>query len=216
MFPCPRSRRRIWSCETGSAVPSRVNLLYTEAEYDAYLRNSSRFPRRRPFIYFNRHTPSGLSRVYRVTQLPVDGVHCRQSAGTAGPVNVKVVPNGCCLGRSPWTNLICASFPHPLSVRNGYSMLKVPAQCSQMTRPDTQARDNTGEKNVGEDLSVENQPQLPRPTRLIFADVVCRRNPFHLQRDCQRFRRRCDSFAASLLLESRTTFRSGTKPVLIR
>ena len=26
MFPCPRSRLRIWSCETGSAVPSRVSL----------------------------------------------------------------------------------------------------------------------------------------------------------------------------------------------
>ena len=27
MFPCPRSRLRIWSRETGSAVPSRVRLL---------------------------------------------------------------------------------------------------------------------------------------------------------------------------------------------
>ena len=26
-FPCPRSRLRIWSCQTGSAVPSRVSLL---------------------------------------------------------------------------------------------------------------------------------------------------------------------------------------------
>ena len=51
----------------------------------------------------NRHTPSGQSRVYRVTQLRTDGVHCRESAGT-GPVNLKVVPNECCLGRSPWTN----------------------------------------------------------------------------------------------------------------
>ena len=29
-----------------------------------------------------------------------DGVHCREPAGT-GPVNLKVVANGCCLGRSP-------------------------------------------------------------------------------------------------------------------
>ena len=28
--------------------------------------------------------------------------YCREPAGT-GPVNLKVVPNGCCLGRSPWT-----------------------------------------------------------------------------------------------------------------
>ena len=27
IIPCPRSRLRIWSCETGSAVPSRVSLL---------------------------------------------------------------------------------------------------------------------------------------------------------------------------------------------
>ena len=51
----------------------------------------------------NRHTPSGQSRVYRVAQLRTDGVHCRESAGT-GPVNLKVVPNECCLGRSTWTN----------------------------------------------------------------------------------------------------------------
>ena len=42
------------------------------------------------FIY-NRHTPSVQSRVYRVTQLRTDGVHCRESAGT-GPVFLKVVP----------------------------------------------------------------------------------------------------------------------------
>ena len=51
----------------------------------------------------NRHTPSVQSRVYRVTQLRTDGVHYLESAGT-GPVNLKVVPNECCLGRSPWTN----------------------------------------------------------------------------------------------------------------
>ena len=55
------------------------------------------------YLYKNRHTPSGQSRVYRVTQLRTDGVHCRESADT-GPVKLKVVPNECCLGRSPWTN----------------------------------------------------------------------------------------------------------------
>ena len=49
-----------------------------------------------------RH-PSGQSRLLRVTQLRTDDIHCRESAGT-GPVNLEVVPNGCCLGRSPWTN----------------------------------------------------------------------------------------------------------------
>ena len=51
----------------------------------------------------NRHTPSGQSRVDRVTQMRTDVVHCRDYAGT-GPVNLKVVANECCLGRSPWTN----------------------------------------------------------------------------------------------------------------
>ena len=55
------------------------------------------------YLFKGAHTPSGQSRVYRVTQLRTDGVHCRESAGT-GPVNLKVVSNECCLGRSPWTN----------------------------------------------------------------------------------------------------------------
>ena len=49
-------------------------------------RDSYRFSRWwRPFIYLNHHTPSGQSRVYRVTQLHTDGVHCREFTGT-GPV----------------------------------------------------------------------------------------------------------------------------------
>ena len=83
-------------------VPRQPAHLHIQAESGAYLRDSSRVPRRRPL--WNRHTPSGQSRVYRVTQLRTEGVHCRESAGT-GPVNLKVVPNGCCLGRSPWTNV---------------------------------------------------------------------------------------------------------------
>ena len=52
IFPCPRSRLRNWPRETSSAVPSRVSLLilHTQAESGAYSRDSSRFPRRRPFI----------------------------------------------------------------------------------------------------------------------------------------------------------------------
>ena len=52
-IPCPRTCLRIWPRETGSAVPSRVSLLIlpTQAESGAYLRDSSRVPRRRPFIY---------------------------------------------------------------------------------------------------------------------------------------------------------------------
>ena len=95
---------KIWSRETSSAVPSRVSLLiylHTQAESSAYLRDSSRCPQPTASVYYlNRHTPLGQSRVYRVTQVRTDAVHCRESAGTA-PVNLTVVPNGCCLGRSP-------------------------------------------------------------------------------------------------------------------
>ena len=33
-FPCPRSRQKIWSRETGSAVPSRVSLLILHHQTD--------------------------------------------------------------------------------------------------------------------------------------------------------------------------------------
>ena len=87
----------------GSPVPRQTAHLRIHAESGAYLRDSSRVPRRLPFIYFKPPYAIGQSRVFRVTQLPTDGVYCRKSAGT-GPVNLKVVPNECCLGRPPWTN----------------------------------------------------------------------------------------------------------------
>ena len=91
----------------GSPVPRQPAHLHTQAESYAYLRDPSRFPRRRPFISLNRHTPSGQSRVYRITQMRTDRVHCQESTGT-GPVNLKVVPVTVAalagLGRSPWTN----------------------------------------------------------------------------------------------------------------
>ena len=97
-----RSCLRIWYRETSSAVPSRVNLLISILRLNLVLTYGIP-PEFRDgvhlFIYI-RHTPLGQSRVYQVTQLRTDGVHCRESAGT-GPVNLKVVPNECCLGRSP-------------------------------------------------------------------------------------------------------------------
>ena len=41
----------------GSPDPRQPAHLHTQAESGAYLRDSSRVPRRRPFIFFNRHTP---------------------------------------------------------------------------------------------------------------------------------------------------------------
>ena len=107
----------------GSPVPRQPTHLHTQAESGAYSRDSSRFPRRRSFIYLNRYTPSGQSRVYRVTPLRTDGVHFRESAGT-GPVNLKVVPvtgTGASIVQVTMDQLICASlFPHPLMVRSGH------------------------------------------------------------------------------------------------
>ena len=125
-FPVPvRASEKFVSRDGfGRPVPRQPAHLHTQAESDAYLRDSSRVPRRRSFIYFNHHTPSGQSRVYRVTQLRTDGVHCRESTGT-GPVNLKVVPYGCCLGRSPQTILICASLSHT-HYWYKVGMLKVP------------------------------------------------------------------------------------------
>ena len=100
-----RACLKIWSRETGSAVPSRVSLLISILRLNLVLTYGIP-PEFRDGVHlfiYNRRTPLGQSRVYRVTQLRTDGVHCRESADT-GPVNLKVVPNECCLGRSPWTN----------------------------------------------------------------------------------------------------------------
>ena len=61
------------------------------------------------------YATSGQSRVYRVTQLRIDGVNCREFAGT-GPVNLKVVPNVGCLVLADHHGPINIrlSFPHPL------------------------------------------------------------------------------------------------------
>ena len=85
-FPCPRSRLRIWSRETGSAVPSSVSLLISILRLNMVLTYGipPEFRGGVHFLFKNRHTPSGQSLVYRVTQLRTDGVHCQKSAGT-GP-----------------------------------------------------------------------------------------------------------------------------------
>ena len=82
-------------------VPRQPAHLHTQAESGAYLRDSSRVPRRRPM-----KPPYAIGSVPSLSGhaiIGTDGVRCRESAGT-GPVNLKVVPNGCCLGRSPCTN----------------------------------------------------------------------------------------------------------------
>ena len=84
IFPCPRSCLTIWSRETGSAVPSPVSLLISILRLNLVLTYGIP-PEFRGGVHlfnYNHHTSSGQSRVYRVTQLHTDGVHCRESAGT--------------------------------------------------------------------------------------------------------------------------------------
>ena len=97
-----------------SPVPRQPPHLQTHAKYGAYLPDFSRVPRRHLFIYYFKppYAIGSVPRVYRVAQLGTDGVHCRESAGRR-PVNLQVVPNGCCLGRSPWTNLYMPLFLIP-------------------------------------------------------------------------------------------------------
>ena len=86
------SRLRIWSRETGSAVPSRVSLFISILRLNMVLTYGIP-PEFRDGVHLsilNRHTPLCQSRAYRVTQLlRTDGVHCREFVAT-GPVNLKV------------------------------------------------------------------------------------------------------------------------------
>ena len=113
---CSRSRMRIWSRETGSAVSSRVAplILHTQAECGACSMDFSHFPRRR-LLY--REPPPGQSRAYQVTQLRSDGVYHRESTGT-GLIFLKVasVTSAAYIG-NPTDQLMRASlFPRILLV----------------------------------------------------------------------------------------------------
>ena len=130
IFPCPVRALRIWSRETGSAVSSRVSLLISTLRPNlVYLRDSSRVPRRRPFIYLNHHTPSGQSREFNGSRNNcVPMAFTTESPGT-GQVNLKVVPNECCLGWSPWTNYYVPLFPTPT-----VGMKAAPTTCLELPR----------------------------------------------------------------------------------
>ena len=94
VFPCPRSRLRIWFHETGSAIPSRVSLLifHTQAESGAYSRDSSRFPRRCPFIY--------IALRHRASPEFIRSRNCVPTAITAEASSPqRSSSNGCCLFR---------------------------------------------------------------------------------------------------------------------
>ena len=77
-FPSPRSRLRIWSRETDSAVPSRFSLLISILRRILCLLTGFLPSSAVASIYlFKPPHAIGQFRVYRVTQLRTDGVHCR-------------------------------------------------------------------------------------------------------------------------------------------
>ena len=96
----------------GSPIPRQPAHLHPQDEPGANIRDSSRGLRQRPLIIHFK-PPYAIGSVPRLSgQLRTNGVHCRESAGT-GPENLKVVPNECCLGRSPWSNLYAPLYPTP-------------------------------------------------------------------------------------------------------
>ena len=129
---------RIWSCETGSAVPSRVSLLIlnSQADSSANSRDPFRFQqRRRPCILYrqpptaNRHRVSlELIRLHAIIAyrwLSLPRVRRRRANNPQGSSS-----NGSCLFRYHYEytdQLLCASlFPHHTigtvdmcTVRNG-------------------------------------------------------------------------------------------------
>ena len=112
-FSCARLRLRIWSRETGSAVPSRVSLLILRAQAEpgaVYLRDSSRVLRRRPFIYLKPPyaigsvpSLSGHAIAYRWRLLPRVRRH---RASKPRDSSERVLP------RQVHMNQICASLCH--------------------------------------------------------------------------------------------------------
>ena len=73
------------------------------------------------------HTPSShQSRVYRVTQLRTDGVHCRESIGK-GPAVLKVVPvtGAAFSGLTIWTNECPPLFSHTHYGVGGYAAARL-------------------------------------------------------------------------------------------
>ena len=107
IFPCPRSRLRIWSLETGWTVSSRASLLilHTPAEYGAYSLDYSS----RVHLFVIPSTAIGSVPSISRHAITYEGVHCRESTGT-GQVVLKVVPvPGVAFSGIIMDQLLCAS-----------------------------------------------------------------------------------------------------------
>ena len=146
-FSCPRSRLRLWSRETGSAVLARVQPahLHTQAESGAYLRDSSRVPRRRPFIYFkppyaigSATSLSGHAIAYRWRSLPRARRH---RASKPQGSSERVLPSQFTMGQ-----LIYASLSHT-HCWHEVDMLRVPYR-RNVSRIDTVLYPTNGSTNL--------------------------------------------------------------------
>ena len=113
---CPRSRLRVWSREKGLTVLSRVSLLILYTQTKIWCLLAGFLPiSAAASMYLYRYTPSGQSRVYQVTQLRTDDVHCRASV-RAGPVALKLVPV---------TGVSFAGYHGPIIVRLSFPTLAI-------------------------------------------------------------------------------------------
>ena len=99
----------------GSPVPRQPAHLHTQAESGTYLRDSSRVPRRRPFIYLKPPyaigsvpSLSGHTIAYRWRSLP----RVRRHGASKPQGNSERVLSW----QVTMDQLICLSFPHPLLV----------------------------------------------------------------------------------------------------
>ena len=142
IFPCPRPRLRIWSRETGSAVPTRVNplILHTQAESDWLVLTHGIPPASRDGVHLSI-PPTAIGSVLSLssTQLRTDGVHRQESAGT-GPVVLEVVRvTDDALQVLPQANLCAPLFLHTHYWYNGHTRQKkyraVVGGCQERTGP---------------------------------------------------------------------------------
>ena len=95
---CPRSRLRIGSLETSSAVLSCVSplILHTRAESSIWCLLMGLLPiSEAASIHLHLQPPSGQSRVSRVAHLRTDDLHCGESPGRHSTSIHKVVPVFC-------------------------------------------------------------------------------------------------------------------------
>ena len=108
----------------GSPVPRQPAHLHTQAESGAYIRDSSRFPQRRPLLYLKR--PDAIESVPSLSDHAIANrwrslPRVRRHRASKPLGTTTVVPNECCLfaGHHGQIN-IRLSFPHPLLAWSGH------------------------------------------------------------------------------------------------